>query len=93
MNVPAFLLGAIGLAVLDAVLTSRSAASNLGGAEGGIVSLVGKFIDPATPAFSASTVSQARQEAQPSSSSSKAAKSTGPQGSGPGGTGPTGPVG
>ena len=51
------LLGAIGLAVLDAVLSRRGATSNVGGALKGAGGLVERFLSPAVPALSSSASS------------------------------------
>jgi hypothetical protein len=81
------LVGAIALALLDALLTNRAAAGNVGGAETGLAGLVAKFIDPAVPAFGASSSSSS------SSSSGSTSGSSGAQ-LGPAGTlGPLGPLG
>ncbi len=48
---------AIVLALGDAFLTNRSASANVGGAETGIASLLGKFLDASVPAFSSSSSS------------------------------------
>ena len=76
------LAGAIFLALLDAFLTNRAASTNVGGAETGLASLLGKFLDPKVPAFSNAGTS-------PSSSSTT---TTGPAPVGTP-TAPTGPIG
>lgn len=45
------LLGALGLAVLDAVVSSSSGASNVGGFVAGLGTAVNWFISPTVPAF------------------------------------------
>jgi hypothetical protein len=45
------LTAAIFLALLDAFLTNRSASTNVGGAETGFASILGRFLDPAVPAL------------------------------------------
>lgn len=72
MRLGALLAGAIALALLDALLTSRSATTNVGGAETAAVGLLQRFVDPATPAFSSTSTSSSSS----SSSNSSSAKST-----------------
>ena len=45
------LMGFVGVAVLDAVVSTKSASQNVGGTIAGLGSLVAKFISPAVPAF------------------------------------------
>lgn len=61
-------LGAVGLAVVDAVLTHAGAANRVGGWLLGASNLVAKIVDPTVPFFAAS-----------SSSSSSSQPSTTPQ--------------
>jgi hypothetical protein len=49
------LIGAVGLAVLDAVLSSTSGASNVGGFLAGLGNAVNRFVSPAVPAFTVSS--------------------------------------
>ncbi len=48
-------MGALGLAVLDAVVSRPAAAGRVGGALSGVGTIVRKFISPAVPAFAPST--------------------------------------
>ncbi len=45
------LVGVVGLAVLDGVVSSQQGSSNVGGALAGAGSLVRKFLDPTVPFF------------------------------------------
>jgi hypothetical protein len=71
MKWAAFFASLVGLGMLEAVLASRQGASNIGAAENGLVALLQKFFDPATPAFSATTVAAAGGSTSSSSGSSK----------------------
>ena len=75
------LTAAIVLALLDAFLTSRSASSNVGGAETGAAGILAKFLDAGVPAFGSS-----------SSSTTATSTTTGPAPTGTA-TNPTGPAG
>ena len=48
-----FLVGAIGLAFLELVISSRQASSNVGGFLSGLGGFVEKFVSPAYPGLSA----------------------------------------
>ncbi len=49
------LVGAVGLAVLDAVVSRSTASSNVGSALSGAGGLVRRFLDPTVPLFSTTT--------------------------------------
>jgi hypothetical protein len=83
MDWRAFLVGALGLALLDAVLTHRAGISNVTGAESGLITIVKGIVDPATPAFGPSVVASA--------TSTKPIAGAGGGPSGPA-TNPTGPA-
>ncbi len=53
----AIIAGALGLAVLEAVVSRTSAASNVGGLLGGVGTIVRGFISPQVPAFNTSSSS------------------------------------
>ena len=57
MNWRAIFLGAVGLAVLEAVPTRKGGAQQVGGALTGAAGVVEKFISPAVPAFASAGAS------------------------------------
>lgn len=69
MRWTSLLAGAIGLALLDAFLTNRAAAANVGGAETTLAKLIGKFLDPAVPAFSSSSSKSSKSSSKPARAS------------------------
>ena len=71
-------LGAMGLAVLEAIVSSKQATSNVGGFIGGLGALVQRFIDPTVPFFStqASTTAITSFQAQSAGSSSSSSATT-----------------
>jgi len=64
----AIALGAAGLAVLEAVISSAKATSNVGGAVVGFSTLVEKFLSPKVPAFGSKTSTTADVQFQQASS-------------------------
>ncbi len=77
-------LGAMALAVLDAVLSHAGAASNVGGWLSSAGNLVNRFLDPAVPFFSTtSTSSSVAPTASTSASSGTLTPSNVPQTSQP----------
>ncbi len=62
------LIGAIGLALLDAVVSSTSASSNVGGFLGGLGNAVQWFISPAIPAFKPASSGSSQQGSATTSS-------------------------
>lgn len=52
-GLPSILLGAVGLALLDAVVSTQQGSTNVGGLFAGIGRLVRDFLSPQVPAFAA----------------------------------------
>jgi hypothetical protein len=70
------LIGAIGLAVLDGVVSRQQAATNVGGWIASAGSLVNRFLDPTIPLFSTTTSSSSATTSSATSSGSTSGTST-----------------
>lgn len=87
-DIGGILVGAVGLAVLDAVISRPKAVSNVGGVLANAGKAVNWFLSPAIPAFNATTVSAAQAQQNAIAQQQKTANqpSTGAGGVGTGNT-------